>query len=268
MLTHNSESWVCMSRKTIKVLDDLFQKFCQIIFRVGTGCPIINYYWQSGSLTFENKILGKQLNFIHHLANLPEGALARNILDEQVRLAVPGLYKQCEPYLMEMGISGIVNLQALSKWQMKIKVKKFIARKNCTELLEKSKKYKKLDYHKLSNETFERKQYFANLSLENARMSFRVSSKLVPTIRSNYPSKYRRQDIPLTCPTCSNLSSSPTSGLPTSDTAPPPLHSQSHILTDCVGVSDLRAECNEKDDKSLAVFFRKVVARHIEMGED
>ena len=259
MLTHNSESWVSMSRKTTKVLDDLFHKFCQIIFRVGTGCPVVSYYWQSGSLTFSNRILGKQLNFIHHLANLPEGALARNILDEQVRLSLPGLYKQCEPYLIEM---GIVNLRDFSKWQMKNKVKKFIFRKNCSELLERSQKYKKLDYHKLSNETFERKHYFSNLSLENARMSFRVASKLVPTIRSNYPSKYRRQGIPLTCPTCSDPSSSTTSS-----TASPPLHSQSHLLTDCVGVSDLRAECDENDDKSLAVFFKKVVARHMEIDD-
>ena len=246
-------------------MDELFHKLCQIIFRVGTGCPKVSYYWQSGSLTFENLILGKQLNFIHHLANLPEVALARNIFDEQVRLSLPGLYKQCEPYLIEM---GIVNLQALSKWQMKSKVRKFIARKNRTELLQKSQKYKKLDFLKLSNETFERKQYFSDLSLENARMSFRISSKLVPTIRNNYPSKYRRRGIPLTCPTCSNPSLSTTSGPKTSDTAPPPLHSQSHILTDCLGVSDLRAECNEKDDKSLAIFFRKVVARQMEIEED
>ena len=149
-----------MSKKTLKLLDDLFHKFCQSIFRVGTGCPIVNYYWQSGSLTFSNIILGKQLNFIHHLANLPESALARNIFDEQVRLQLPGLYKQCEQYLNEM---GIVNLQDLNKWQMKRKVKKFLMNKNRTELLENSKKYKKLDCSQLSMETFQRKSYFSNL---------------------------------------------------------------------------------------------------------
>ena len=146
MVTHNSESWVGMSKKTLKLLDDLFHKFCQNIFRVGSGCPIVNYYWQSGSLTFSNIILSKQLNFIHHLANLPDSALAKTIFDEQVRLSLPGLYKQNEEYLKKMGIS---NLQDLSKWQMKRKVKKFIQHKNRMELLEKVRLYKKLDYTEL-----------------------------------------------------------------------------------------------------------------------
>ena len=254
-----------MKKKTLKMLDDLFHKFCQIIFRVGTGCPTVSYYWQSGSLTMSNLILGKQLNFVHHLSNLPEDALARTIFDEQVRLSLPGIYKQCEEYLKEM---GIVNLQNLSKWQMKSKVKKFIWNKNRKELLEKSRQYKKLDHAKLSSENFERKSYFSKLSLDNARMSFRVASNLVPTIRNNYPSMYRRQGKPLTCPTCVKSNPSATLSPAASVTVSPPLHSQSHILTDCVGVSDLRAECDVKDDKSLAVFFKKVVARHIEMEEE
>ena len=154
MLIHNCESWFGMAKKTIKILDDLFHKFCQSIFRVGTGCPIVNYYWQSGSLTFTNIILAKQLNFIHHLANLPQDALARTIFDESVNLKLPGLYQQCERYLNEM---GIIDLQVITKGQMKSKVKKFIRNKTRSELLVKSQNYKKLDFHKLSRESLERK---------------------------------------------------------------------------------------------------------------
>ena len=224
----------------------------------------MNYYWQSGSLTFTNIILAKQLNFIHHLANLPQDELARTIFDESVNLKLPGLYQQCERYLNEM---GIMDLQVITKGQMKSKVKKFIRNKTRSELLVKSQNYKKLDFHKLSRESLERKPYFARLSLEDARMFFRVTSKLVPNIRNNFPSKYRRQGKPLTCPACTQSSSSGDSNPVTSDNVLLPLHTQSHILTDCVAVSDLRAECDENDDHSLAVFFKKVVARHNEMEE-
>ena len=130
----------------------------------------------------------------------------------------------------------------------------------------KIKGYKKLNFEELSLETFERKPYFFNLSLENARMRFRAASKLVPTILMNFPSKYRRIGRSLTCPSCSRPSSSSASGELIQ--SPNPLHSQSHILTECTAVSDLRADCDPEDDESLAVFFRKVVARHMEMDDD
>ena len=44
MICHNAESWFGMSRKTLKILDNLFHGFCQKIYRVGVGCPIPNYY--------------------------------------------------------------------------------------------------------------------------------------------------------------------------------------------------------------------------------
>ena len=111
----------------------------------------------------------------------------------------------------------------------------------------------------------------SNLSLENARMRFRIASKLVPTIRKNYSSKYRRRGQPLTCPTCTQLNLPPSSSSVTAvpgETDSAPLHSQSHILNDCIAVSDLRSECEPSDDNSLAEFFKKVVARHMELEEE
>ena len=46
-------------------------------------------YWQSGSLPLSNLILGKQLNFIHHLSNFPEDALARTIFANRLDFHYP-----------------------------------------------------------------------------------------------------------------------------------------------------------------------------------
>ena len=43
MLLHNAESWFDISKKTYKLLNDFFNSF----FRVSTGCPKPNVYWQS-----------------------------------------------------------------------------------------------------------------------------------------------------------------------------------------------------------------------------
>ena len=261
MLTFNSESWFGMNKKTLKILDDLFHTFCRAIFRVSTGCPIPSFYWESGSLKFSNIILQRQLNFIHHLANLEEGSVARSIFEEEVQNSRPGLYQTCQEHLSSMGIS---DLKSIPKPYFKKVVKKYIFARNQKQLLDEIRKYKKLSYDQLSQETFERKPYFFNQSLENARMCFRVATKLVPTILANFPSKYRRRGQSLTCPSCSTPVSSE---LEVGEQQMEPLHSQSHILTECEAVRDIRDECEPQDDFSLAQFFKKVVARNMEIED-
>ena len=80
--------------------------------------------------------------------------------------------------------------------------------------------------------------------------------------------------MPLSCPSCSSVSSPParTGTRETGDQSSqsPPIHSQSHLLSgQCLGVRDLFEECDPSDDQSLATFFMKVVARNMEInGED
>ena len=171
------------------------------------------------------------------------------------------LYSEVKEHLNLMNVS---QLSAMNKWQFKRKVKTYIYELNKTQLLESSKKYKKLTFDELRSQTFERKSYFYNLSLDDARMRFRIASKTVPTIPANYPSKYRRSGRPLTCPTCSQ---SPTSSMDREEMVMP-LLSQSHLLTECSAVAEFRDECNPSEDASLVRFFRRVVAKHMELEED
>ena len=46
-----------------------------------------------------------------------------------------------------------------------------------------------------------------------------------------------------------------------------PLHSQTHVGTTCLLVSDLRSDYRPDDDQSVAEFFKKVTARHMELEE-
>ena len=83
-ILYNCESWTCLSKKTIKVLDDFFHFFCRVIFRVPVSCPIANFYFESATMTFSNLILQRKLNFAFHLSNLEEGSLAKSVWEEQV----------------------------------------------------------------------------------------------------------------------------------------------------------------------------------------
>ena len=133
-------------------------------------------------------------------------------------------------------------------------VKDYIFRLNRSELLSEIQGYKKLNYDELSREKFERKPYFSKLNLEDSRMKLRINVHLVPTILANYPSKYRRQGRSLACFACSQSAArTPGTGsggqVSTSTSSPPPIHSQSHLLSgECQGVSDLVIDCDPQDD--------------------
>ena len=251
MLLYNSESWTNIPKKTLKILNDLFCTFFRCIFRIGTGTPIANFFWQVGAKKVENIILQKKLCFLYHLSNLEEGSLAREILEIQVKNSLGGIFKECEEVL---DMIGREKLYSMSKYQWKKEVGRFIDVKNRNDLLQDIKKYKKLDYKECEKETFGRKQYFQNLDLEGVRARFRISSKMVPTIRKNFPRKYQNQTF--TCQACSNLQEEKC------------LDTQDHVLTACSAYSDLRNEFNLNEDKDLVVFFRNVLERRLDQGQD
>ena len=116
MVLWNCESWIGISKRTLKILDNLFHTFCQSILRVGVGCPIPSYYIESSSLKMENLIIERKLNFAFHLANLSPDSLGGMIWREQVEKSLPGLYPEIAPHLEKMGIN---NLHDHNKWTFK-----------------------------------------------------------------------------------------------------------------------------------------------------
>ena len=255
----NYEIWMNVSKKTIRILDDLFLYFCRTIFRISAGCPKPSFYWESGSLTFENLILEKKLNFLFHLANLPISSLGRQFFDLQDEdRSLPSILQECQEHLDKIGL----NLKEVSKGQFKKKTKQYIMRRNKNQLLENIKDYKKLSYNELSSEPFERKSYFSNLSLSKARMRFRIASSYVQTVRGNFSRKYRNKSM--ACPGCSN--SDPPAPATSSQSQPrdskdalvdqSQRDTQSHLL-ECVAYSDLRVslEQDPMNDEKLADFF-------------
>ena len=97
------------------------------------------------------------------------------------------------------------------------------------------------------------------MNLESARMVFRVRSKLVQTVRKNFSRKYRSSS--LKCQSCPGLNDSQNNRTLPEDT-------QTHLINHCPAFSDLRVEHDLDSDKGLAEFFKEVVNRRIESGED
>ena len=125
-LLYNAETWLNIPKKTIKLLKNIFSCFYSCIFRIGRGTPIVNYYWQVGSLTVENIILQKKLMYWFHIKNLPDESLVKEVLEKQEEKGLFCLTTEIREDLEEMKVT---NPHSLSKWQYKRKVKEYVREK-------------------------------------------------------------------------------------------------------------------------------------------
>ena len=182
MLFHNSESWTNMAVKTMKIIDSLFNTFYRVIFHIGAGCPIPNFYWQCGTWKAQFFILQRKLNFLFNLANLPPDCVASEIFDLQEAHSdmVPSLLSERQHHLSQLNFQ--TNRHS-TKWQWK----KYVEELNRKSLLDDIKKYKKLSFEECLQEEFKRKQYFSEMNLHDVRDRFRISSKVYSSIKGTFP---------------------------------------------------------------------------------
>ena len=117
MILWNSGSWIGIAKKTIKILDNFFHFFCQVVFRVSIACPKPCYYTQTGACKFKFLILQNKLYLSHHLANLPVGTLGRDFWEVEVsKKTLPGLFKEVEPHMENLKVQ---DFKEIPKWSFK-----------------------------------------------------------------------------------------------------------------------------------------------------
>ena len=113
-------------------------------------------YEQTGTMLMENRVIAMKLLFLHHVATLPRGTLARDSYDAQLEKGLPGLVSYCQPFLTEFGVSDIT---AYSKYEFKRVIKDKIGLRNKENLIRMSQSCKtKIDHSKFSQSSFKIKE--------------------------------------------------------------------------------------------------------------
>ena len=235
-----------MSGKELQALNKLQSSFFCKLFAVGSGCPAPSYLWDTATLTMNNRIIKKKLLFYHHLKNLSEESLAKEILKTQEKYQLPGLLSECNQYLAEMKIYD--NPVLLTSFQWKKKIKIYISNKNRQDLLDQVKTYKKLQYSQLVLEEYGMQNYIKNMNLPDCRLNFARRSGMIRTIAMNFPSDKRYSANLWTCPhpSCSAIDS------------------QAHLRW-CSGYTHLRAGLDLDRDLDMVRYFRAVIREREEV---
>ena len=156
--------------------------------------------------------------------------VARKVANIAIRAGHPGLMRE---YIQLCTQYNLPSAQNTPKGVWKRLVKAAISEGNNAKLLEQIQtKYKKLNYDTLKNEKFEMKEYLEELRLSDARLKFRIRSKMVETIAMNFSSDPIHVNRLWQCTHCDRIDS------------------QSHVLV-CEGYKHLRKEKNFGSDCDL-----------------
>ena len=114
----------------------------------------------------------------------------------------------------------------------------------------------------MSQEKYERKPYFYNMTLEDTRFAFRISSKML-NVKKNFAQKYRRNNLSLTCELCreEETERDNESSQPHQDIQEKLEESQFHLANDCIAFSELRSHTEFSSDQQTVAFFKIVMEK-------
>ena len=253
MLLNNADCWMDITTKTIEELDKLQLMFLRCLLAVGSGCPTPLLLSETGSVKMEYRILEKKLLFLHHVATLPDSALAKEIYNVQKQLNLPGLAQECHEFLVQ---HGIVQIKNYSKAQWKSLVKNHIREMNKNNILQQivHEEYKKVDIEQMKNDSFYMKPYMKDMNVHDAR--FKLNAFMTPTVKMNLQSDSEFTRELWTCPGCSE----PGDVTGSRDT-------QRHIMV-CTGYENLREDKDLSTDKGLVSYFQQVIKQRQNSNEE
>ena len=191
------------------------------------------------TLSMKNRVIQRKLNLCLHLKKLKNEDLAKQVFEEQRENSYPGLVSDCHELCEQLGIPDITKerIKDPSKGQWKKIVKEAIEKKYGKELKEKIDKLEKLEIMK--GEDYGQKDYLSELSMEEARMHFRVRTRTIKCKLNQSNDKGNKSSL-WKCRACGYI------------------ESQTHLLH-CPAYQDLRSGKSLDSDRDLAIYFRDVL---------
>ena len=147
--------------------------------------------------------MGSWRNDDDHILNLDDNTLAKQILTTQINEDLPGLKREIEEFVLELGLPNCLT-NRIQKNSWKHLVKQAVNKANEKELRMKMESYKKVDKEVLQDEKFGLKPYITNLSLDKARTLFKHKYAMTEHVKMNYKGNPSYARTLWKCNHCSN----------------------------------------------------------------
>ena len=233
-LLSGAGTWVAITTKQEEKLEEIQELFWRTIFQVPRGTAKVMLRAETGSIKMKQRIWKQKLMLVSRLLR-QKGSLANRIYLEQLEMGWPGLATEVEEIGKACGVAG-----AKERVMEKDEIDEAVFYSSYKETKEEMDKYDKLK--EIKHEDFRQEQdYMAEKAMDNARMAFRIRTKMVKTIKMNFKNMHRNN---LKCEEC-DLEED---------------ESQEHVM-ECPGWSEERGDLDVLTTRGRVEFFRRVMKR-------
>ena len=250
-LLYNCDTWFLLKNHTVKTLENLQLKMFRILFAVPDSAPIPLMRFDLGTVTILERIHIQKLKFLHFLKSLSSSSLASEIYHLQVKYGFRGIVTESRELITTYKLPNIIDDDSLSfsKKQWNSLVKNAVKEKSESDVKEQFRKYSKLNRKEFENEGLKMKDYICNMSLSDARTTFRVRSSTLP-FKMNMKSDRKASEVNWRCDSCFSSNTSPGLTLCPETT--------SHVLL-CPAYAPLREGLSLDSDLDVAKYFQAVL---------
>ena len=218
-LLSNSGVWTNITKKQTKKLDDLQYEMVRSLLRLPSSTPLPALRGASGLMGMQWRIWQEKLLLVKVIREQYDKCLAKQVLEEQLTLELPGPVKEVSEICQVLGIPDVSREEV-----GKSEIKEAVHHHHQMSLKKEMEGLKKCE--ELKNQDLSKPQgYFSMKCLEDCRMAFRLQCKMFDC-PGNMKSKYKGR---MGCIVC-------TSWLAEGEVAP--VATQEHLMV-CPGLSYL-----------------------------
>ena len=176
-LLNNCGTWMEISEQSIEKLDQLQNMFLQCMFAVSQSVPKPALCWDTATLGMQVRVDKAKLALLHHITQLDNTSLAKQVYTEQNERGWPGLVAECKKISNDWQVPDITEPGCnISKVEWKTMLKKEAKVQNSKWLMERIKKSSKLEVMK--NEDYGGKSYIAEMNMHDSRVHFTLRSRM------------------------------------------------------------------------------------------
>ena len=145
----------------------------------------MSLYWELAMLLPENRIMGFKVRFFYHVIHLNKESLAyRTLIEQKKNRGIPSLTQEVNVYLAMLDIKE-EEVMNLDKSSFKRLLKDKLEKKNRDDIIQRMKRYKKINYLDKKEEPYGLKDYFKTMKLEDCRTLFSMKCLNTKSIKSH-----------------------------------------------------------------------------------
>ena len=170
--------------------------YWRLIPNVPESCPRLAILCESNAVDMKYRIWNEKCQLLARIKCLEEGALAKQIYKQAEENNWPGLGMEVK-YICEQ-----IQIEDINKYKVpKKEIQSAIFEAHYKSMLSQFETSKKLE--DIKNDNFRQMQeYYKDKNLANARMKFKIRSKMVDKIPGNFKNRYKYNEEGLNCTEC------------------------------------------------------------------